>query len=167
MSFFGGPPRPAPEPQSSPELLEKPSEDLPELPEPRQSTLIAKDITIAGSLHGEGVVQIEGTVEGEVKLKGYVIVAATGVVRGPVEADVIRVAGTVVGDITSHDHLQLERSGTIDGDITTVSFVIEEGGRLNGRTTMVPQREQSSPHVDISEELQFGRNYPGEEGPLA
>lgn len=93
------------------------------------------------------MVQIEGTVEGEVNLKGYVIVTATGKVKGPVEADVIRVAGQVEGNLVSHDHIQLERTGTINGDVTTVSFVIENGGRLNGRTTMVSE-QPSTPHVE-------------------
>ena len=38
------------------------------------------------------------------------------------------------------DHIQLERTGTINGDVTTVSFVIENGGRLNGRTPMVSEQ---------------------------
>ena len=63
------------------------------------------------------------------------------------EADVIRVAGQVEGNLVSHDHVQLERTGTINGDVTTVSFVIENGGRLNGRTTMVPE-QASTPHVE-------------------
>lgn len=146
MAFFGGQPKtpPAPEPQTDMERRE--GADIPELPEPRSNTVIAKDLIVTGKLSGEGVVQIEGTVEGEINLKGYVIVTPTGRVKGPIEADVIRVAGRVDGSLTSHDHVQLERTGTISGDVTTVSFVIENGGRLNGRTTMLPE-QASTPRV--------------------
>ena len=146
MAFFGGQPKTAPamEPQAT---SERDGADIPELPEPRSNTVIAKDLIVTGKLSGEGVVQIEGTVEGEVNLKGYVIVTSTGRVKGPVEADVIRIAGQVEGTLISHDHVQLERTGTINGDVTTVSFVIENGGRLNGRTTMVPE-QASTPHVE-------------------
>lgn len=145
MAFFGGQPK-------TPPAVEQPDvrdqrDDIPELPEPRGNTVIAKDVVVTGKISGEGVVQIEGAVVGEVCLKGYVIVTATGRVQGPVEADVIRVAGQVEGTLTSHDHVQLERTGTIEGDVTTVSFVIENGGRLNGRTTMV-QPAAPAPHVD-------------------
>lgn len=147
MGFFGGQPKAplAPEPQADREQLE--CSDIPELPEPRGNTVIAKDLAVTGKLSGEGVVQIEGFVEGEVSLKGYVIVTPTGKVKGPIEADVIRIAGQVEGNLISHDHVQLERTGTINGDVTTVSFVIENGGRLNGRTTMVPE-QASTPHVE-------------------
>lgn len=150
MAFFGGQSRTAPavEPQADEDRRE--SADIPELPDPRSNTVIAKDLVVSGRLSGEGVVQIEGTVEGEVCLKGYVIVTSTGRVKGPIEADVIRVAGQVEGSLTSHDHVQLERTGTIVGDVTTVSFVIENGGRLNGRTTMVPE-QPSTPHVESLE----------------
>ncbi len=122
---------------------EEPMETAAELPEPRTSTVIAQDVEIEGSIHGDGVVQIEGTVTGEITLKGYVIVSPTGRVRGPIEADVIRVAGWVEGNISSRDHVQLERTGQICGDVTTLSFVIEDGGRLNGRTTMAQPRPES------------------------
>ena len=147
MAFFGGQPKTTPVMESQTDNERKESADIPELPEPRSSTVIAKDLIVTGKLSGEGVVQIEGVVEGEVNLKGYVIVTPTGRVKGPIEADVIRIAGQVEGNLVSHDHVQLERTGTINGDVTTVSFVIENGGRLNGRTTMVSE-QTSTPHVD-------------------
>lgn len=152
MAFFGGQPKTPPvvEPQNDSSRHDE--SDIPELPEPRGNTVIAKDVVVTGKLSGEGVVQIEGSVVGEINLKGYVIVTATGKVKGPVEADVIRIAGQVEGNLTSHDHVQLERTGTINGDVSTVSFVIENGGRLNGRTTMV-QGLSSTPHVDTLEPL--------------
>ena len=154
MAFFGGQPKTAPAMESQTDGARREGEDIPELPEPRSNTVIAKDLIVTGQLRGEGVVQIEGTVEGEVNLKGYVIVTPTGRVKGPVEADVIRVAGQVEGNLVSHDHVQLERTGTINGDVTTVSFVIENGGRLNGRTTMVPE-QASTPHVEGLEPSSF------------
>lgn len=112
-------------------------EEMSQLPEPHTNTVIARDLVITGTLRGEGVVQIEGRVEGEISLKGYVIVSSTGVIKGPVEAEVIRIAGSVEGNVVAHDHLRLEKTGSVEGDVTTVSFVIEDGGRLNGRTTMI------------------------------
>lgn len=148
MAFFGGQQKtPA---AAEPQTDNRETNDIPELPEPRSNTVIAKDLLVTGTISGEGVVQIEGAVEGEIHLKGYVIVTSTGKVKGPVEADVIRVAGQVEGNVNSHDHVQLERTGTISGDVTTVSFVIENGGRLNGRTTMVPE-QPSTPHVESLE----------------
>lgn len=147
MALFGGQQKSAP--RVEPEV--EPEEQVPELPETRNNTIIAKDLTVTGNLKGEGVVQIEGIVEGELHLQGYIIIAPTGVVKGPIEGDVVRIAGKVEGNIIAHDHLRLEKSGTIDGDVKTVSFVIEDGGRLNGRTTMI-EAAGGKPPVRIAEE---------------
>lgn len=145
MGLFGGQAK-APD-QMEERYAAEDQEEMPQLPEPHTNTVIAKDLTVTGTLRGDGVVQIEGRVEGEVSLKGYVIVSPTGVIKGPVEADVIRIAGSVEGNIIAHDHLRLEKTGSVLGDVTTDSFVIEDGGRLNGRTTMVKEAQSAQNSV--------------------
>ncbi len=132
-------------------------EDLPSLPKPRASTLITEGITLAGRLSGEGVIQVEGIVEGEIELQGSVTVAPTGLVRGPITADVVRVAGRVEGTVTGREHLRLEKTGWIEGDLATASLVVEDGGRFNGRSTML-HSEHSLPR-DSGADLQFGPKY--------
>lgn len=87
-------------------------------------------------MKGEGIIQVEGVVEGEIDLKGAVIVAPSGLVSGPVTADVIRIAGRVEGVVSARDHLFIEKTGSLQGDFTTVSLVVEDGGRLNGTASM-------------------------------
>ena len=92
MGLFGGAPRPEPYEKETPE-------ERPALPRPQVHTVIAQDMTLQGTICGEGAVQIEGTVEGEITLKGTLTVTPTGKIKGPVKAETIRVAGTVLGDI--------------------------------------------------------------------
>lgn len=159
MGFFGGPPKQ--EPVSPPAFEEETFEDafdsLPPLPKPQDNTVIAKGIAFRGTIEGEGIVQIEGCVEGEIKLKGSLTVTTTGLVIGPIVADSVRVAGDVRGSITARDNLCLERTGSIHGDVATCSLVIENG-RLDGSSKMLkpPERpyevqpsEVSSSSIDI------------------
>jgi cytoskeletal protein CcmA (bactofilin family) len=138
-------------------------EDLPELPKRRSVTVVSKGMTVTGTLKGQGVVEVEGTVEGELDLKGSVVVTPTGLVNGPVTADVIRVAGRVVGNISALEHLLLESTGSIDGDVSTNALVVENGGSLNGRTTMLPSTTtNSSTKTSTSsalDSLQFGPDF--------
>ena len=147
MGLFGGQTKAAE--QTDYQYTPEEQEEMPQLPEPHTKTVIAKDLTVTGTLRGDGVVQIEGKVEGEISLKGYVIVSDTGVIKGPIEADVIRIAGSVEGNIIAHDHLRLEKTGSVVGDVTTVSFVVEDGGRLNGRTTMIKETSAARSGQDI------------------
>ena len=128
MGLFGS--RAKPEPEIEQQMLPSQAEqyeDIPSLPTPRTSTVIAEGVTMAGKLYGEGVIQVEGAVEGEIDLKGAVIVTTTGCVHGPISADVIHVAGSVEGNVVARDHLRLEKSGTLEGDAETVSHHDEAG----------------------------------------
>ena len=114
-------------------------EEVPSLPNPLSSTVIATGVTLTGTLEGEGVIQVEGTVKGEISLMGAVIVTPTGMVKGPILADVIQVAGCVEGNAVARDHVCLEKTGSLEGDVTTPSLVVQDGGRLNGRSNMVKE----------------------------
>ena len=155
MGFFGGQSRPDPTAASSfeNEAFEDAFDALPTLPKPQDNTIIAKGITFTGVIEGEGIVQVEGRLEGEIKLKGSVTVATTGEVIGPVTADAVRVAGEVTGNITARDHLCLERTGGIHGDVSTCSLVVENG-RLDGSSKMLvpPERprEAQPPEAPVS-----------------
>ena len=150
--------------QGSLALEEKrPQESLPP-PQKISSTLITRGITINGTIEGEGVVQVEGTVKGEFNMVGAIIVADSGLVQGPITADVVRVAGRVEGNVTAREHLRLESSGALIGDVTTASLVVEDGGCLNGRSTMMKAAgsEDDLKGARPVDDLQFGPGYPME-----
>ena len=136
-----------------------PQESLP--PAKLASTLITQGVTIKGTIQGEGVVQVEGVVEGEFHMVGAVIVSDTGLVRGPISADVVRVAGRVEGDVTAREHMRLEQTGTLIGDVATASLVVEDGGCLNGRSTMTraPEPDPELRDIQAPDTLQFGPDY--------
>lgn len=158
MGFFNSPKVE----QQLPVALEgdKPQESLPP-PQKVSSTLITQGVTIKGTVEGEGVVQVEGEVEGEFHMVGAVIVSDTGLVRGPISADVVRVAGKVEGNVTAREHMRLEQTGTLIGDVATASLVVEDGGCLNGRSTMTkaPEPDPELRTVQDLGDLQFGPGY--------
>lgn len=145
---------------------ERPQESLPP-PQKVSSTLITQGITFKGTIEGEGVVQVEGVVVGEFNMVGAIIVADTGLVKGPISADVVRVAGKVEGNIIAREHMRLEHTGTLIGDVATASLVVEDGGCLNGRSTMTkaPEPEEELQSVRPAGDLQFGPDYPMEGEP--
>ena len=156
MGLFGT--QPKQEPVSAPLFEEEPFDELPPLPKANSTTIIAKGITFTGVIRGEGNVQIEGLLEGEIDLKGGVTVAVSGTVQGPIVADAVRVAGDVTGSITAREHLCLERTGGIHGDVATTSLIVENG-RLDGSSTMLAPPERPFEPEVVSQDLQFGESY--------
>lgn len=156
MGLFGT--QPKQEPASAPLYEEEPFDELPTLPKAKNNTVIAQGITFTGTIRGEGSVQVEGRLEGEIDLKGSVVVAAGGMVQGPITADAVRVAGDVQGSITAREHLCLERTGGIHGDVTTASLIVENG-RLDGSSTMLTPPERPYEPEIVSQDLRFGDSY--------
>ena len=159
MGFFGTQ-KAEPPMEVAPIPKEEPA--TPPAPARAGSTVIAQGITFTGTLRGEGVVQVEGVVEGEFELTGAVIVAESGVVRGPISADVVRVAGRIEGNVHAREHMRLEPTGSVDGDVTTASLVVEDGGSLNGRCTTVkpqPALEPELSAVRSPSSLEFGPQF--------
>lgn len=146
------------EPASTPLYEEEPFDELPTLPKAKNNTIIAQGITFTGVIRGEGNVQVEGRLDGEIDLKGGVVVAAGGMVQGPITADAVRVAGNVQGSITAREHLCLERTGGIHGDVTTASLIVENG-RLDGSSTMLTPPERPYEPDVVSQDLRFGDSY--------
>ena len=159
MGFFGMQKVDAPA-----EVPAVPQEEPVSAPAPARagSTIIAQGITFTGTIRGEGVIQVEGVVEGEFDMTGAVVVAESGLIRGPVAADVVRVAGRVEGNVHAREHMRLESSGSLDGDVTTASLVVEDGGILNGRCATVkpqPALEPDLRDVRGPGDLKFGPEF--------
>lgn len=102
----------------------------------RVTTVLGPGISWKGDLRGKGGVRIEGALEGEVAVRGMVIVGETGRVTCElVKADTVIVAGAVNGKIQAVK-LEIRSTGRVYGDVTVQSFATEEGAYLRGQVTM-------------------------------
>jgi cytoskeletal protein CcmA (bactofilin family) len=87
-------------------------------------------------------VRIEGTFEGEIALRGLLVVGETGrVTCEHLRAHTVIVAGMVRGDITA-EKVEIRRTGRVWGNVVSAAFATEEGAFLRGQITM-------EDHVDI------------------
>ena len=109
---------------------------LPAKEQRSDTTVITKSAAVSGELYGTGNVLIEGTFLGGIRVDGTVTVARSGVVKGPIRAENVCVAGSVTGDIAAGAALRLEMTGSITGNVTMRSFTIEDGGCFDGQSHM-------------------------------
>ena len=93
-------------------------------------SIISTDLTVSGNLVSEGDVQVEGTIEGDVKSR-TLTVGQSGAVRGTVVADTVQVSGEVTGEIRATT-VTLAKSARISGDIWHETLAIEAGARMEG-----------------------------------
>jgi cytoskeletal protein CcmA (bactofilin family) len=102
----------------------------------RVTTVLGPGINWKGDLRGKGGVRIEGTLEGEIAVRGIVIVGETGrVTCKTFKAGTIIIAGSVNAEIVA-EKLEIRATGRVYGDVIVQSFSTEEGAFLRGKVTM-------------------------------
>src|SRR5512137_2760223 len=102
----------------------------------RITSVLGSGVIWHGSINGSGGVRIEGAFEGEIAMRGMLVVGETGrVTCENIRANAVIVAGAVRGNITTQK-LEIRASGRVWGDVVTTAFVTEEGAFLRGQIRM-------------------------------
>ena len=93
-------------------------------------SLLSSDLVVNGNLESSGDVQIDGSIDGDVK-SGSLTISGTGVVRGTIEADEVTIAGTVTGQIRAR-HVVLLKGAKVIADLIQDKLSIEPGAFFEG-----------------------------------
>lgn len=102
----------------------------------RITSVLGAGVIWHGAITGSGGVRIEGAFEGEIALRGMLVVGETGrVTCENVRANTVIVAGAVRGNITTQK-LEIRGTGRVWGDVVTTAFVTDEGAFLRGQIRM-------------------------------
>ncbi len=108
-----------------------PKEDIPmKAPANSVPSLISSDVVIKGNVTTSGEVQIDGTIDGDLKSNSATI-GENGTVKGKINADDVVVKGTVKGSITGRN-IRVEKSAKITGDLCHQTLSIEAGAFIEG-----------------------------------
>lgn len=102
----------------------------------RVTSVLGTGINWQGNLRGSGGIRIEGNFEGDIAIRGMVVIGETGrITCENLRANTVIVAGAVRGNITA-EKLEIRSTGRVWGDVTTVAFATEEGAFLRGQVRM-------------------------------
>jgi len=88
------------------------------------------NLALIANVTSEGDVQLDGTVDGNLKAKSLVI-GASGSIRGEVKVDKVQVQGTVTGPIRGRT-VEIAKTAKVTGDVLHKTLAIEEGAQLEG-----------------------------------
>jgi cytoskeletal protein CcmA (bactofilin family) len=124
-------------------MFKKRNDTTPTSVQPAQServtSVLGSGVIWKGNLSGTGGVRIEGAFEGDIALRGLLVIGETGrVTCEHVRANVVIVAGAVRGDITA-EKVEIRSTGRVWGDVVTAAFATEEGAFLRGQIRMEEQ----------------------------
>ena len=94
------------------------------------ASVLSTDLVVTGNLKTTGDIQIEGTVEGDIRAH-LLTVGESATVKGEVIADDVVVNGRVVGRVRGIK-VRLTSSARVEGDIIHKTIAIESGAHFEG-----------------------------------
>ncbi|MDU2065289.1 MAG: polymer-forming cytoskeletal protein [Sporomusaceae bacterium] len=99
-------------------------------------TIIGQGTLFKGKVEATGTIRIDGRFEGEVLSSGDLIIGESGVVTAQIQAKSLTIAGTLQGNATVQEKLELLPTGKLYGDIAANVLSIGEGAVFKGACAM-------------------------------
>ncbi len=107
-------------------------------------SIVAAGMTVTGDIESNGVVKVEGTIEGTIRCARQVLVGRQGRVKGDIVTREAVIGGRVDGTVSGAERVEIQSSAIVSGDIHAKSLVVVEGAQLNGSVRM-DERAGSQP----------------------
>ena len=98
--------------------------------------LIGEGSVFEGKFFVDGSISIEGKFQGEIKTEDQLVIAPTGKVKTDIFAKRVVVGGTLIGNITATEEVNLLATGKVLGNITTPRLIVEPGVVTEGKVTI-------------------------------
>lgn len=113
--------------------------------------IIGMNAKVEGVISTQDSTRVDGILEGKILSESFVIVGESGTVTGDILAVEILVAGTVYGNLTAKERIELTSTGRVLGDMVTKALVVDDGASFNGNCTMEVMGEPSHAEAAVSE----------------
>lgn len=98
--------------------------------------IIQHNTIVNGDIQCNGDLRLDGTVKGNLKISGRLVMGHDAVIEGHIECENAEISGKVKGDIKVKELLQLKKHCYIEGDIYTKKLIVEGEAVFNGKCIM-------------------------------
>jgi cytoskeletal protein CcmA (bactofilin family) len=96
-------------------------------------TFIGRTLVLKGELSAEEDLQVEGQFEGNIQLPEHCLtVGANGHVKAEIRARHVIIVGSVEGNITANEKVEIRKTGHVVGDIVAAAIAVDEGAYFKG-----------------------------------
>lgn len=115
-------------------------------------TIIGESVLVKGNFESNGNLIINGSLEGEIKTRGAVLVGEKSKINANISAQEMMVKGNIVGNLSVSEYLAIGESAKILGDIECSQISIERGAEINGRVIISGQKNRREEILEANNE---------------
>jgi cytoskeletal protein CcmA (bactofilin family) len=101
-------------------------------------SLIAADVEITGTIKSSSGLRIEGKLDGELVCSADAIIGKSAVIKGNLSVNSIIIEGSIEGNITAKDKIDMKSTAKVHGDIVAKRLAVEDGVTFIGRSEVNP-----------------------------
>lgn len=101
-------------------------------------SVIGAELEITGTIKGSGSVRIDGKLDGELHCNGDAVVGKDAKIKGNLTVTSATIEGTINGNVTAKDRIELKSSARVTGDIRAKRLSVEDGVTFIGRSEVNP-----------------------------
>ncbi|MEP7077349.1 MAG: polymer-forming cytoskeletal protein [Acidobacteriota bacterium] len=113
-----------------------------DIKEGRLSGFVGHGTTLTGETNFQMMLRVDGQLTGSVTSEGGTLIVGTnGQVDANVDVASAMINGSVNGDISATERIQLGRTAKVVGNIQTPRLILEDGAILEGGCTMLKARD--------------------------
>lgn len=102
----------------------------------RSESYISSTVRIVGNIYCNGILRIDGSLDGNVEGEGHLIAGRTAHIKGDIKMRSVTNLGTIEGNLYCTDLIELLEGSKLLGDVNlgTSRFRIEENVTFSGRS---------------------------------
>jgi cytoskeletal protein CcmA (bactofilin family) len=95
--------------------------------------VIGASARVRGRISGDGHLLVEGQVEGDIAIRGDLVIADGASAASNVDAQSVTVQGTLEGDVTARGAVKIASGARVVGNMHGEHVSIDEGAQFKGR----------------------------------
>jgi len=112
-----------------------------------KETVIGPDASFTGDLHVDSKARILGKFDGSIHAKGHIEIAEHAECRANIETGTIDIDGSMDGNITAADKVQLNATAKVNGDLVAARLIVADGAAYSGHLSIGPEAVKDiAPH---------------------
>ena len=111
----------------------------------RTKTVLGGETKFNGILRFRDSLKIDGIFEGSIDSPGFLVIEKNASVTADITIGSLVVGGTVIGNVTAEDKVEILPGGNITGNIKCSRFVMADETGFSGKCEMLPENQ----NIDI------------------
>jgi cytoskeletal protein CcmA (bactofilin family) len=116
-----------------------------EIVKQRGGSMIGPSLKIEGNLVSDEDLVIQGQIKGSIAAKANeIVVGVNGKLKANLQAKIVKVEGSVTGDITGVEKVIIAKTGNVVGNIRAPRVNLEDGAKFKGSIEMDPENTADS-----------------------